>query len=102
MVDRLSNLVSIFNRPGLDFKGNRATATTFGAMPRILDAPLRYESGKSQRAVLHPAESLAYHGKSDRHRQRQQRQPNALRSDLAAQLVAAQSHDEARATPGWT
>jgi type I restriction enzyme M protein len=51
MVDRLSNLVSIFDNPALDF--------------RIPDAPLRHRVGQEQGTVLHAGGSFPHDGQGD-------------------------------------
>jgi type I restriction enzyme M protein len=57
MVDRLSNLVSIFNTPGLDFKGNRAeNDDILGDAYEYLMRHFATESGKSKGQFYTPAE----------------------------------------------
>jgi type I restriction enzyme M protein len=57
MVDRLSNLVSIFNVPGLDFKGNRAEGDDIlGDAYEYLMRHFATESGKSKGQFYTPAE----------------------------------------------
>lgn len=57
MVDRLSNLVSIFNTPGLDFKGNRAEGDDIlGDAYEYLMRHFATESGKSKGQFYTPAE----------------------------------------------
>ncbi len=60
MVDRLSNLVAIFEKPALDFsqqprRGRRPPRRRL----RIPDAALRHRVGQEQGPVLHPGRSLA-------------------------------------------
>ena len=58
MVDRLSNLVSIFNTPGLDFKGNRAEGDDIlGDAYEYLMRHFATESGKSKGQFYTPAEA---------------------------------------------
>ena len=69
MVDRLSNLVAIFETPGLRFQQQpRRRRRPAGRRLRIPDAPLRHRIGQEQGAVLHPGRSLPHHGQGDRHR----------------------------------
>jgi type I restriction enzyme M protein len=57
MVDRLSNLVTIFNTPGLDFKGNRAEGDDIlGDAYEYLMRHFATESGKSKGQFYTPAE----------------------------------------------
>ncbi len=57
MVDRLSNLVSIFNSPGLNFKGNRAEGDDLlGDAYEYLMRNFATESGKSKGQFYTPAE----------------------------------------------
>src|SRR5271165_552317 len=57
MVDRLSNLVSIFNDPALDFRGNRAEGDDIlGDAYEYLMRHFATESGKSKRQFYTPAE----------------------------------------------
>ncbi len=57
MVDRLSNLVAIFNAPGLDFKGNRAEGDDIlGDAYEYLMRHFATESGKSKGQFYTPAE----------------------------------------------
>lgn len=57
MVDRLSNLVAIFNNPGLDFKGNRAEGDDIlGDAYEYLMRHFATESGKSKGQFYTPAE----------------------------------------------
>jgi type I restriction enzyme M protein len=57
MVDRLSNLVSIFNTPGLNFKGNRAEGDDLlGDAYEYLMRNFATESGKSKGQFYTPAE----------------------------------------------
>jgi len=57
MVDRLSNLVSIFDTPGLDFKGNRAEGDDIlGDAYEYLMLHFATESGKSKGQFYTPAE----------------------------------------------
>src|SRR5690554_1031773 len=57
MVDRLSNLISIFNSPGLNFKGNRAQGDDiFGDAYEYLMRHFATESGKSKGQFYTPAE----------------------------------------------
>ena len=78
MVDRLSNLVAIFDNPALDFREQpRRGRRPSGRRLRIPDAPLRHRVGQEQGAVLHSGGSLPRHGQGHRRRQRQERQPDA-------------------------
>ena len=57
MVDRLSNLVDIFNTPGLDFKSNRAEGDDIlGDAYEYLMRHFATESGKSKGQFYTPAE----------------------------------------------
>ena len=57
MVDRLSNLVSIFENPGLDFRGNRADGDDIlGDAYEYLMRHFATESGKSKGQFYTPAE----------------------------------------------
>ena len=57
MVDRLSNLVSIFDTPSLDFRGNRAEGDDImGDAYEYLMRHFAVESGKSKGQFLTPAE----------------------------------------------
>ncbi len=57
MVDRLSNLVSIFNSPGLDFRSNRAQGDDIlGDAYEYLMRHFATESGKSKGQFYTPAE----------------------------------------------
>ena len=57
MVDRLSNLVSIFNNPALDFRGNRAEGDDIlGDAYEYLMRHFATESGKSKGQFYTPAE----------------------------------------------
>jgi type I restriction enzyme M protein len=57
MVDRLSNLVSIFNNPALDFRGNRAEGDDIlGDAYEYLMGHFATESGKSKGQFYTPAE----------------------------------------------
>ena len=57
MVDRLSNLVSIFNTPELDFRGNRAEGDDLlGDAYEYLMRHFATESGKSKGQFYTPAE----------------------------------------------
>ena len=69
MVDRLSNLVAIFDKPELDFtrQPRRGRRPAWRRL-RIPDAPLRHRVGQEQGAVLHPGGSLPHHGQGHRRR----------------------------------
>src|SRR5260370_597248 len=57
MVDRLSNLIAIFDTPGLDFKGNRAEGDDIlGDAYEYLMRHFATESGKSKGQFYTPAE----------------------------------------------
>ncbi|MFO1420933.1 MAG: type I restriction-modification system subunit M [Candidatus Competibacteraceae bacterium] len=57
MVDRLSNLIAIFNTPGLDFRGNRAEGDDLlGDAYEYLMRHFATESGKSKGQFYTPAE----------------------------------------------
>ncbi len=57
MVDRLSNLIGIFNAPGLDFSGNRAEGDDLlGDAYEFLMRHFATESGKSKGQFYTPAE----------------------------------------------
>src|SRR6201987_5909398 len=72
MVDRLSNLVSIFNNPALDFRSNRAEGDDIlGDAYEYLMRHYATESGKSN-AVLHTSLGFPSHGESHRYFQSQE------------------------------
>ncbi len=97
MVDRLSNLIAIFDRPELNFQGNRAADDDIlGDAYEYLMRHFATESGKSkgqfytpsevsrimalcdrewqvEGPVLHAFGSLPHHGKGDRHWRGQKR-----------------------------
>jgi type I restriction enzyme M protein len=57
MVDRLTNLIAIFENKALDFSKNRADGDDIlGRRLRIPDAALRHRKWQEQGPVLHPAE----------------------------------------------
>jgi len=83
MVDRLSNPVSIFDRPELNFKGTRAEGDDIlGDAYEYLMRYFATESGKSKRAVLHARGGLPCDSESHRYRQSQEPSSNRLRPHL--------------------
>src|SRR6266545_7483931 len=68
MVDRLSNLVGIFDNPALDFRDNRAEGDDIlGDAYEYLMRHFATESGKSKgQLVLYSGGSFPRHGQSDR------------------------------------
>ena len=68
MVDRLSNLVAIFNRPELDFRKNRAEGDDLlGDAYEYLMRHFATESGKSKGQFYTPSEVSRIMAKVDRH-----------------------------------
>ena len=102
MVDRLSNLVGIFDNPALDFRRQpRRGRRHSGRRLRIPDAPLRHRVRQEQGPVLHAGRSLAHHGQGHRRRQRQERR--ARRSTIlpaAPARCCSRRTTKPRARPG--
>ena len=91
MVDRLSNLVSIFDNPALDFRGNRAEGDDIlGDAYEYLMRHFATESGKSKGQFYTPAEVSRRHGESRWYRQSQEPGSNRLRPNVRIRLIAAQ------------
>ena len=104
MVDRLSNLVAIFDNPALDFRGNRAEGDDLlGDAYEYLMRHFATESGKSKGQFYTPAEVSRIMAKVIGVGERQERQPDHPRPDLRLGLAAAQGarRGEGRA-PGST
>ena len=103
MVDRLSNLVAIFE-PDLDFRGNRAEGDDLlGDAYEYLMRHFATESGKSKGQFYTPAEVSRDHGQGRRHRP-SARAPDQtdLRPDLRLRLAAAQGARRGQGATGWT
>ena len=99
MVDRLTNLIAIFENPALDFsqeprRGRRHPRRRL----RIPDAALRHRERQEQGPVLHPGRGQPRHRQGHRHLAGEhQRSHHRLRPDLRLGLAAP----EGRATrPG--
>ena len=90
MVERLTNLIAIFENKALDFSKNRADGDDIlGDAYEYLMRHFATESGKSKGAVLHPRRSQPHHGEDHRHPRREdQCRHNRLRSDLRFRLPA--------------
>jgi type I restriction enzyme M protein len=97
MVDRLTNLIAIFEKPGPRFleepgRGRRHPRRRL----RIPHAALRHRERQEQGPVLHPGGSQPHHGPGHRHRPgRDQPGHHRLRPHLRLQLAAAEVADEA-------
>ena len=107
MVDRLSNLVAIFDNPALDFRGNRAEGDDLlGDAYEYLMRHFATESRQEQGPVLHPGGSFAHHGQGHRHGGAKIARPDHLRPHLRLRLAAAQgarrSQEPHRARPAST
>src|SRR2546426_7877443 len=68
MVDRLTNLIAIFENRALDFSKNRAEGDDIlGDAYEYLMRQFATESGKEQGSVLHPRRGQPHHGAGPRH-----------------------------------
>ena len=91
MVDRLSNLVAIFENPGLDFSKNRAEGDDLlGDAYEYLMRHFATESGKSKGQFYTPSEVSRIMAKVIGINQASELQPERLRPDLRLRLAAAQ------------
>jgi hypothetical protein len=89
MVDRLSNLVAIFNSPDLDFPGQSCRwGRSVGRRLRIPDAELRHRIGQEQGAVLYAGRGLPRDCQGNRCIRRRAEQPGDLRSLCVAKLAS--------------
>ncbi len=90
MVDRLTNLIGIFENPAWISPQPRRRRRYPGRCLRIPDAPLCYGIGQKQGTVLYACRSVARHGQGHRHHTPK---PGAahLRSDLWLGFAFAQS-----------
>lgn len=90
MVDRLSNLISIFNSPELDFSANRAEGDDLlGDAYEYLMRNFATESGKSKGQFYTPAEVSRV--MANRPRYCKKRHPNHLRPHLRFRLPPIES-----------
>jgi type I restriction enzyme M protein len=89
MVDRLTNLIAIFEDKALDFSKNRADGEDIlGDAYEYLLRHFATESGKKQGPVLHPRRGQPHHGPDHRHsRCSHLRQHHRLRSHLRLWLA---------------
>lgn len=72
MVERLTNLIAIFENPALDFSKNRADGDDLlGDAYEYLVRHFATESGKMQRPILYPSRSQPRHRADRRHPPRQ-------------------------------
>ena len=91
MVDRLSNLVGIFENPALDFSSNRAEGDDLlGDAYEYLMRHFATESGKSKGQFYTPAEVSRIMAKVIGIGGAKQRRPDHLRPDLRLGLAAAE------------
>ncbi len=76
MVDRLTNLIAIFENPALDFSKNRAEGDDIlGDAYEYLMRHFATESGKSKGQFYTPAEVSRDHGPDHRHPRRRRPAP---------------------------
>lgn len=79
MVDRLSQLISIFDRAELNFSGNRAADDDIlGDAYEYLMRHFATESGKSKGQFYNPVRSLPHHGAGNRDSRRDRTNTNHL------------------------
>ena len=92
MVERLTNLIAIFENPALDFSKNRADGDDIlGDAYEYLMRHFATESGKSKGQFYTPAEVSRVIAQDSRHPPRQdQQRHHRLRPDLRLGLAAAQ------------
>ena len=103
MVDRLSNLVSIFNTPGLDFKGNRAEGDDIlGDAYEYLMRHFATESGKSKGQFYTPAEVSRIMAKVIGIGSASSANQTLYDPTCGSASLLLKAHDEARGKPGWT
>jgi hypothetical protein len=109
MVDRLTNLIGIFQKPELDLSQNRADHDDIlGDAYEYLMRHFATESGKSKGAVLHPRRGQPGHRQGDRHLAAEHESVHhCLRPDLRLGLAAPeggrpgrQAHHARRAGEG--
>ena len=93
MVDRLTNLIAIFENPALDFSKNRADGDDIlGDAYEYLMRHFATESGKSKGQFYTPAEVSRIMAQIHRHpRCQDHSNDHGLRPDLRLRLAAAQS-----------
>ena len=98
MVDRLTNLIAIFENKALDFSEEpRRRRRHPGRRLRIPDAPLRHRERQEQGPVLHPCRSQPRHGADHRHpRRRDEQRHHRLRPHLRLRLAAAEGRRRGR------
>ena len=98
MVDRLTNLIAIFENKALDFSKNRADGDDIlGDAYEYLMRHFATESGKSKGQFYTPGRGQPHHGADPRHPRRQdQRRHHRLRPDLRLRLAAAESRRRGR------
>ncbi len=71
MVERITNLIAIFENPALDFSKNRADGDDMlGRRLRVPDAALRHRERQEQRSALHSRRGQPRHRPDPRHPQR--------------------------------
>jgi type I restriction enzyme M protein len=100
MVDRLSNLVGIFDKPELNFRGNRAEGDDLlGAAYEYLMRHFATESGKSKGQFYTPAEVSRIMAKVIGIRAAKWH-PNNLRSYVRSGSLLLKGHDEAKSATG--
>jgi type I restriction enzyme M protein len=92
MVDRLTNLIAIFENKALDFSKNRADGDDIlGDAYEYLMRHFATESGKSKRQFYTPRRSQPHHGADHWHPERKdQRGHNGLRPHLRLGLAASE------------
>ena len=98
MVDRLTNLIAIFENKALDFsKKPRRRRRHPRRRLRVLDAPLCHRERKEQGPVLHAGRSEPHH-RADRRHSRSQDDPchHRLRPHMRLRLPAAQGRRRGR------
>ncbi|MEI6146404.1 MAG: class I SAM-dependent DNA methyltransferase [Methylococcales bacterium] len=101
MVDRLSNLVSIFNTPGLDFKGNRAEGDDIlGDAYEYLMRHFATESGKSKGQFYTPAEVSRIMAKVIGIGSASSANQTLYDPTCGSALLLLKAHDEARSNTG--
>lgn len=92
-VERLTNLIAIFENPALDFSKNRADGDDLlGDAYEYLMRDFATESGKSKGQFYTPAEVSRVHSPNTRHPPRKSDQRHfGLRPDLRVWLAAVES-----------
>jgi type I restriction enzyme M protein len=102
MVDRLSNLVSIFNEPGLDFSGNRAEGDDLlGDAYEYLMRHFATESGKSKGQFYTPAEVSRVMAKVVGVGSAKSASQTIHDPTCGSGSLLLKAHDEARSTAGF-